>query len=150
MADRFPKQLVGVIDGTLFPPAMADGREILAASSTSVLTKVTGTGSVQWAVNDVIRLGKKPANSKITSIKLCVGATINTSTFDIGTPDDPDKYVDAVGDGDVINIPREIGPRAAALAEDVGEEEELIATVNTANIAAGTALTFIIEMVGMS
>ncbi|MEM8725016.1 MAG: hypothetical protein AAGE86_05785 [Pseudomonadota bacterium] len=146
MAIRTPKQLVGVTDGTLIPPKMADGREVGAAVTKSVFSKVTGTA---WASGDTVSLGKKPFGHKVTSIKLVTGTSLGSATIDVGTEADPDKYVDGAT-LTATNALTEIGVMAAAMAEDPGEAEDLIATIGGAAIAAGTELTFVVETVGMS
>lgn len=146
MATHFPKQLVGVVDGTLVPAALASGAEIGAATRVSILSKVTGTA---WASGDTIPLGKKPAGHKVTSVKLATGTSLATSTIDVGTAADPDKYVDGATLTTVDRL-TEIGVIAATLDDDPGGEEDLIATVGVATIEAGTVLSFIVETTGVN
>lgn len=144
MAVRYPKQLVGVTDGTLIPAKPGDGREIGASTRTSIFSKVTGP---TWAVNDTVPLGIKPAGHKVTSIKLCTGTSLGTTTIDVGITGAVDKYVDGATLTTTDRL-TEIGVKAAALDDDPGAEEELFATILTTDIAAGTVLTFIVETTG--
>lgn len=144
MAERTPKQLVGVTDGTEVPARLADGREVGADERTSFFSKVTGTA---WAAGDTINLGQKPAGHKVSSIELSTDTSLGTATIDVGTAADPDKYVDGAT-LTAANVLTEIGVNAAALAEDPGGEEDLIGTVGVAAIAAGTELTFKVKTVG--
>lgn len=146
MATRYPKQLVGVTDGTLVPAKLADGREVGASIRRSIFSKVTGT---EWAVNDTVQLGKKPAGHKVVSIKLVTDASLSTTTIDVGTADDPDKYVDGAT-LTTTNRLTEIGVMAAAMDDDPGDEEDLIATILTTAIAAGTNLSFVVETIGVN
>lgn len=144
MAVQYPKQLVGVADGTLIPARQADGSQIGAFTRTSIFSKVTGT---EWAVGDTVPLGSKPAGHTVTSIKLSTGTSLGSATIDVGIASDVDKYVDGAT-LTVTNRMTEIGVIAAALDDDPGAEEELFATVGVAAIAAGTVLTFIVETTG--
>jgi hypothetical protein len=144
MAVRYPKQLVGVTDGTLIPAKPGDGRQIGAFSRTSIFSKVTGT---EWAIGDTIPLGIKPAGHTVTSIKLCTGTSLGSATIDVGITGAVDKYVDGAT-LTVVNRATEIGVIAATLDDDPGAEEELFATVGVAAIVAGTVLSFIVETTG--
>lgn len=143
-APRFPKQLVGVTDGTLNPPRAADGREVGGRTRQFVYSKVPGT---VWATTNTFRLGRKPMGHKITSIRVSTDTTLGTSTLDVGILGTPKKYVDAAT-LTVVNRATEIGVRADALDIDPPGEEEIFATIGVADIAAATRLTFIIETVG--
>lgn len=143
-APRFPKQLVGVTDGTLNPPRLADGREVGASARTFIYSKVPGT---LWSTTNTFRLGRKPANHKITSIRVSTDTSLGTSTLDVGILGTPKKYVDAAT-LTVTNRLTEIGVRADALDIDPPGEEEIFATIGVADIAAATRLTFVIETVG--
>lgn len=146
MPVQYPKQLVGVTDGTQIPAKLADGREIGAFSRRSIFSKVTGT---TWAVNDTVPLGTKPAGHKVTSVKLCTGTSLGTTTIDVGITGDVDKYVDGAT-LTTVNRVTEIGVMADTLDDDPGGEEELFATILTTDIAAGTVLTFIVETTGVN
>ncbi len=155
MADHYVKQQVGVADGTKQPPDKADGREVGGSVRLTLGSKVTGTA---WANGDTIYLGKKHAGRKITSIKLCAGASLATSTIDVGVGGDPadggtvetaDKYVDGAT-LTVVDTPTELPLKASTLDDEPGDVEHLYATIGVADIAAGTELTFIIETVGVS
>ena len=145
MAIHYVKQQVGVADGTVSPPLMADAREVNAEKKSILASKVTGTA---WAAADTVYLGKKPEGYKVTRIVLTTDTSLGSATLDIGTADNGDKYVDGVG-LTATNVPTALGPLASTLDDDPGAEEELWATVNTATIASGTVLTFEIEMVGL-
>ncbi len=144
MPVQTPKQLVGVTDGTQIPAKPGDGRQIGAFTRTSIFSKVPGTA---WAVNDTVPLGIKPAGHTVTSIKLVTDTTLGTTTIDVGIASDVDKYVDGAT-LTTVNRVTEIGVMAAAIDDDPGGEEELFATILTANIASGTLLTFIVETTG--
>jgi hypothetical protein len=144
MAVRYPKQLVGVADGSQIPPKAADGREVGAFTRRSVFSKITGT---EWGIGNTIPLGTKPKGHKVTSIKLVTGTSLSTATIDVGIAGAPAKYV---GGATLTTVDRvtEIGVKAAAMDGDPGAEEELFATVGVAAIAAATRLTFIVETTG--
>lgn len=146
MAVQYPKQLVGVTDGTQIPPKLADGREQGAFTRRSIFSKVAGT---TWAVNDTVPLGKKPAGHKVTSVKLCTGTSLGTTTIDVGIVGDVDKYVDGAT-LTTTNRVTEIGVNADVLDDDPGAEEELFATILTTDINSATLLTFIIETTGVN
>lgn len=144
MPVQYPKQLVGVADGTLIPAKLADGREVGAFTKRSIFSKVPG---VTWAVNDTVPLGIKPAGHKVTSVKLVTGTTLGSSTIDVGIAGDVDKYVDGAT-LTTVNRVTEIGVMADVMDDDPGPEEELFATILTADIASATLLTFIVETTG--
>jgi hypothetical protein len=146
MAERTPKQLVGVTDGTLIPAKLADGGEVGGSTRTSIFSKVTGT---TWAVNDTVRLGIKPAGHKVVSIKLVTGTSLSTTTIDVGTAADPDKYVDGAT-LTTTNRVTEIGVMAAAMDDDPGAEEDLYATILTTDIGSAVELSFIVETIGVT
>lgn len=145
MADVFPKQLVGVIDGTAVPPRKADGREIGAHKRTMLLSKVAGTA---WAVGDVFRLGKKPKGQKITSISITPGTSLGTTTLNVGIPGDTSKYA-ADKTATAVDVPTVLGPKASTLDDDPGAEEELLMTIGTAAIPGNVLLTVKIELCGV-
>lgn len=145
MANHYPKQQVGVADGTKTPADRADGREVNAKRRSILASKVTGTA---WASGDKVYLGKKPQGYKLTDVKLCASASLATSTIDIGDADTVDKYVDGAT-LTTPNVPTSIGPKASTLAADPGDTEELWATIGVATIAAGTELTFNLEFTGL-
>lgn len=142
-AIRTPKQLVGVTDGTLVPPRLADGAEVGGRVRQFVYSKVPGT---LWASTNRFYLGKKPAGHKITSIRLATDTSLGTSTLSVGTTATPAKYVNAAT-LTVTDRTTEIGVRATALDLDMEGEEDLFATIGVADIAAATRLTFIVETV---
>lgn len=144
MPVQTPKQLVGVTDGTQIPARAADGREVGANKRSSIFSKVTGTA---WVVGDTIPLGKKPAGHKVTSIRLCTGTSLGTSTIDVGITGAADKYVSGAT-LTTVNRLTEIGVIATTLDDDPGAEEDLFATVGVADIAAGTVLSFVVETTG--
>lgn len=144
MAERTPKQLVGVTDGTEVPAQLADGREVGSQIRRSLFSKVAGT---EWAVGDTLNLGKKPAGHKVTSVKLVTGTSLGSATIDVGSTADPDKYVDGAT-LTATNVLTEIGVIAAVMDDDPGDEEDLIATVGVAAIVSATVLTFVIETSG--
>jgi hypothetical protein len=144
MAVRYPKQLVGVTDGSQVPAKAADGREVGAFTRRSIFSKVTGT---EWAINDTIPLGKKPKGHKVTSIKLVTGTSLGSATIDVGIAGDVGKYVAGATLTTTERV-TEIGVKAAAMDADPGAEEDLFATVKVAAINQATRLTFIIETTG--
>lgn len=144
MANRYPKQLVGVTDGTLIPAKPGDGRQVGAFTRTSIFSKVVGT---DWVATDTIPLGIKPAWHTVTSIKLCTGTSLGTATIDVGITGAAGKYVSGAT-LTTTNRVTEIGVIASTLDDDPGVEEDLFATVGVATIAAATVLTFIVETTG--
>lgn len=144
MPVQYPKQLVGVSDGSQIPAKPGDGRQIGAFTRTSIFSKVPGTA---WASGDTIPLGIKPAGHTVTSIKLCTDTSLGTSTIGVGIAGAAGKYVSGATLTTVNRI-TEIGVIASTLDDDPGPEEELFATVGVATIAAGTILTFIVETTG--
>jgi hypothetical protein len=145
MARHYPKQQVGVADGTETPPLKADGREVGAKKRTYLASKVVGTA---WAINDTVFLMRKPASEKIVGVTLTTDTSLGTTTLDIGTEADPDKYVDGKTQT-ATETPTRLGPLAAAMDDDPADEEEIFLTVLTAAIVAGTVLTFEIETSGL-
>lgn len=146
MATHYAKQQVGVVDGTQVPAKKADGREVNAHSRLLLASKVTGT---TWTSGDKINLGKVPSGRKITAIRLCTGTSLGTATISIGTAGDATKYVNAAT-LTATDVPTVLGPKASTLDDDpLAAEEELFATIGTANIASATVLTFIIETAGI-
>lgn len=145
MATHYPKQQVGVADGTQIPAARADGREVNAKRRSILASKVTGTA---WANGDTIFLGKKPQGYKLTKVTLTTDTSLATSTIDIGDDTTADKYV-AGATLTTADVPTAIGPKATTLAADPAGEEDLFATVGVADIAAGTELTFDLEFTGL-
>jgi len=138
MADRYPKQLVGVADGTVNPPNMADAREVFALTQTSIYSKVTGT---EWAINDRVCLGRKPAGWKIADIAVNTGTSFGSATLDVGDGTTVDKFVD----GKTVTATDawvSIGPKAATLDDDIGGEEDIWLTVLSAAIVSGTVASF--------
>lgn len=144
MPVQYPKQLVGVSDGSQIPAKPADGRQIGAFTRSSIFSKVPGT---TWVVGDTVPLGIKPAGHTVTSIKLCTGTSLGTTTIDVGIASDVDKYVDGAT-LTTVNRVTEIGVMAAAMDDDPGAEEELFATILTTDVASATVLTFIVETTG--
>ncbi|WP_404480038.1 hypothetical protein [Novosphingobium sp. BL-52-GroH] len=145
MADLYPKQLVGVIDGTKVPPGKADGREIGAHKRSMLLSKVPGT---TWNIGDVVRLGKKPKGQKITSITVTTDTSLGTSTLSVGIAGDTSKYV-AAKTATTTDVPNALGPKASTLDDDPGAEEEMLMTIGVAAIASATLLTVKIELCGV-
>lgn len=145
MADRYPKQLVGVSDGTVTPALKADGREIGAKTRIDQLSKVTGTA---WPAADRFYLGRKANSEKVAAISLNADTSLGTSTISIGTAASPAKYVNAAT-VTAVNQWVSIGPLAATLDDAIPEDEELWATVGTTTIAGGTALTIMVTKSGL-
>ena len=155
MAIRYATQQQGVMDGTAVPADKADAREVNAAKSSILASKLAGTDA--WNSGDTVYLGYKPEGKKIVAIRVTTDTSFGTSTLSIGVGDDPragttisddNKYVDAVTNT-VTNKPTAIGPLADALDDDPGAGEHLWLTVGTANIAAAVKATIEIEMVGI-
>lgn len=146
MAVQYPKQLVGVTDGTLIPARLADGKEVGASVRRSLFSKVAGT---TWAVNDTVPLGTKPAGHKVVGVFLVTGTSLSTTTIDVGITGDVDKYVDGAT-LTVVNRMTQIGINADVADDDPGAEEDLFATILTTDIASGTLLTFMVETIGVT
>lgn len=145
MADRYPLQQQGVIDGTKVPADKADGRQVNATKFSILASKPAGTA---WANGDVVHLGRKPAGQKIVAIRCTTGTSFGTSTLSVGVAGTAAKYVSA-GTLTAPNVPTNLGPLASTLDDDPGAAEDLILTIGTADIAAATVATFEIEMVGI-
>lgn len=145
MADHYPKQQVGVADGTKTPADRADGREVNAKRRSILASKVTGTA---WASGDRVFLGKKPQGYKLTDVKVCASASLGTSTLDVGDADTANKYV-AGATMTTADVPTSIGPKASTLAADPGAAEDLWLTIGVAAIVAGTELTVNLEFTGL-
>lgn len=146
MATKYPLQQVGVADGTLVPANRADAREVNANKGVLLASKST---SEAWNSGDLIFLGKKPAGVKITDIKVNTGTSTGSATIAIGDGTTADKYVAAVA-VTTTNVPVQIGPKAATVDDAIMDaDEELWATIASANIASGTALTITIEYAGI-
>lgn len=146
MPVQYPKQLVGVTDGTQIPARLADGKEVGASVRRSLFSKVPGT---TWAVNDTVPLGTKPAGHKVVGVFLVTDTTLGTTTIDVGITGDVDKYVDGAT-LTTVNRMTQIGVMANVMDDDPGAEEELFATILTTDIAAGTLLTFMVETIGVT
>jgi hypothetical protein len=145
-AIRYPIQLVGVSDGTLIPPRLAEGALVGGRARQFVYSKVTGT---VWAATNRFYLGKKPAGHLLTSVRLVTDTSLGTSTISVGITGTPAKYVDAAT-LTVVNRLTEIGVIATQLDIAAIGEEDLFATIGTADIAAATRLTFILETTGLN
>ncbi len=137
MADFYATEFVGVVDGTLAPPKRADARLVGYRPRGIRATKPAGQA---LAVNDRLYIGRKRAGESIADIKINVSASLSTTTIDIGTTADPDKYVDGATQT-TADRPTSIGPIAvASAASPDADYEDLWLTVLTANIAGGTTL----------
>lgn len=146
MATLYPKQQIGVSDGSVKPAKQADGREVNGTKRSLLASKVAGT---QWNIGDKVNLGKIPSGRKVVGVRCCTDTSLGTSTVSIGTAADATKYVNAktltTADAPVL-----LGPKASVIDDDpLTIEEELFATIGTAAIVAGTLLTFEIETVGI-
>lgn len=148
MADFYALQQQGVADGTVTPAEKADGREVGAAKTVTLASKPT---TQAYAAGDRIYLGKRPAGTKLTGIKLTTGTSLGTSTIDVGDDATANKYVGGAT-LTAVNIPTSIGPKAATLDDEPSDDatEEIWATVGVATIAAAVAMTFELEFTGIS
>lgn len=137
MADFYANEFVGVVDGTEAPPRRADGRLVGYRPRGIRATKPAGQA---LAVGDRLYIGRKRAGESIADIKANVSASLATTTLDVGTDADPDKYVDGKTQT-AVNTPTSIGPIAAVSDDSPDDDyEDLWLTVLTADIAGGTVL----------
>lgn len=147
MADVYATQQVGVADGTAVPADRSDGRQVGASKIATVASKPVGTA---LNVNDRLYLGKKPRGCKLVDVKLVSDTSFGTTTIDIGDGTTADKYVDGKT-MTVANAPTSIGPKASTVDDDPSDDEEdLYATILTANVGAAVVASFILEFVGIS
>lgn len=144
MARHYAKQQVGVLDGTKIPADKADGREVGAKKSVIIASKVTG---VTWASGDDVVLGKLASGEKLIDVKVCTGTSFGSSTIAIGIAGNTGKYVAARTFTTPTDAPTSIGPKASTLDDlPLEEEETILCTVATADIASGTVATFLLEI----
>lgn len=144
MAKVYVSQQVGVIDGTVNPPAQADGRQVNAKRRCILASKVAKAD----AVGDTISLGYLPANALITSIKILTDTSLGTSTIAIGTAASAAKYVAAQTFTTPLNTPTELALKASAVAAGpVSAAEELLVTVAVAALPVAAVVHFLIEYI---
>ncbi|RIV87499.1 hypothetical protein [Aurantiacibacter zhengii] len=156
MATKYAIQQQGVMDGSAVPADKADGREVCGAKTSLLASKEAG---VAWDSGDVVYLGKQPAGTKITDIKVNTGTSFGSATIAIGTGGDPRNggtvtsaaALVAATTHTVVDKPTSLGPKAS-VADDAPSEEpvHLWATIAAANIAAATVATIEIEFSGLS
>lgn len=146
MADVYATQQVGVADGTQIPDERADGREVGAESRVTIASKPVGTA---LNINDRLYLGKRPAGMKLVGVKLVSDTSFGTTTIDVGDGTTADKYVDGKT-MTAVNVPTAIGPKASTVDDEAGDEQEdLWATILTANVGSAVVASFILEFVGV-
>lgn len=148
MSDYYATQQQGVADGTAVPAERADGREVGAGKTVILASKPTDQA---LAASDRLFLGKRPAGTKLTGVKLTTGTSLGTSTIDIGDADTADKYVDGKT-LTVVDTPTYLGPKASTLDDAPSDDadEEIWATILTATIGAAVAMTFELEFTGVA
>lgn len=147
MADVYALQQQGVADGTAIPADRSDGRQVGAARIVTVASKPVGTALV---VNDRLYLGKRPTGCKLTDVKLVSDTSFSTTTIDIGDGTTADKYVDGAT-MTAVNVPTSIGPKASTVDDDPSDDDEdLWATILTANVGAAVVASFILEFTGVA
>lgn len=148
MGDFYVTQQKGVADGTEVPPARADGRQVGANKSVTLASKPTNQA---YAAGDRLYLGKRPAGTKLTDIKLTTGTSLGTTTIDVGDQTTADKYVDGKT-LTAVDTPTSLGPKASTLDDEPSDDphEEIWATFLTASVGAAVALTFELEFTGIS
>lgn len=147
MADVYATQQVGVADGTAIPAERSDGRQVGAAQIVTVASKPAGT-----AVNsgDRLYLGKKPVGCKLVGVELVTDTSLGTATVSVGDATTSNKYVDAAT-LTVVDVPTKLGPVAAQVGIDpTDDEEDLWATIGTANIGSAVVASFILTFVGVA
>lgn len=145
MPTYYPKQQVGVADGTTAPAGRADGREVNAKRRSILASKVPGTA---WAANDLFYLGKKPQGYKLTRVSLTTDTSLGTTTVDVGTLTAPTSYV-AAKTLTVTDTPTVLGPKASTLDDDAGDAEDLYARILVAGVGSAVLLTFDLEFTGL-
>ncbi|WP_288990837.1 hypothetical protein [uncultured Sphingopyxis sp.] len=148
MADYYALQQQGVADGTAVPADKADGRQVGASHTITLASKPTDQA---FSAGDRMYLGKRPAGTKLTGIKLTIGTSLSTTTIDIGDADTADKYVDGKT-LTVVDTPTSLGPKASTLDDTPSDDptEEIWATFLTTAVGAAVALTFELEFTGIS
>jgi len=144
MTQRYALQQVGVLDGTVYPPLQADGRQVNAKTRTIVASKAL----VADQTADTIVLGKLPVNAMVTKVLMLTSATLGSATVAIGIAGSTGKYRAAAVFTTPLNVPTVVGPPAAAVAAGpVTAEETIIATIAAAALAGTEVVHFIIEYV---
>ena len=155
MATKFAVQQQGVADGSAVPADKADGRQVNANKTVIIASKPTDEA---WNSGDAIYLGKKGGGTKIIGVSVIAGASLGTSTIDIGEGGDPTDggavdTVDSIVDGATVTTADRvvsIGPKASIADDEPSDEETgLWATIGVANIAAATTCTILIELAGI-
>lgn len=142
MATKYAAEQTGVLDGTLNPPDKANGGRVNAQTTVLLATKVAGES---WDSGDTIVLGKKLKGQAIVGISVFTDATLGSATIAVGIAGSTAKYA-AASTATAVNVPNNIGPKAIPLADAAADEEELIATIAAANIAAGRTVVIKIEL----
>lgn len=146
MAQYYAAQTVGVLDGTKIPAERSNGQMVGAKKSVTLATKVTGTA---WNAADTIVLGALAPGEMLVGVRLTTGASLGTSTVQVGSVATPAKYTGAMT-LTVVDVPTVLGPKAAALAAGpLTAPETIIATIGVAAIVAGTVLTFELEIISV-
>lgn len=143
MARYYASGLIGVIDGTLNPPRMADSR-IFGAKERGIIAAKNPSGTVTQALAaaDDLILGRLPAGAIPIGFRAITDTSLGTSTLSIGVAGALTKYVNAATlttTNTFVDLPMVVAGIENRLYA-AGAEEELILTVGVATIAAATKL----------
>lgn len=145
MTSIYPMQFVGVADGTV-PQAMADGRQV-GAHVREVLA-VKDVTAAQWAVGDLVYLGKKRAGETLVGVTINADTTLGTTTLSVGPLATPAKYVNAKTNT-AIDTPTGLGPKASTLVgAPATANEDIWMTIGVAAIPAAVNLSVILRFLG--
>jgi hypothetical protein len=143
MARFYASGLIGVIDGTLNPPKLADSR-IFGAKVRGIVAAKNPSATVTQALAaaDDLILGRLPVGAVPVGFRAFTDTTLATSTLSIGVTGALTKYVNAATlttTNQWVDLPMVVGGIENRLYA-AGAEEELILTVGVATIAAATKL----------
>jgi hypothetical protein len=142
MARFWAASLVGVIDGTLNPPRLVDGRIFGAKERGHIAAKNPNGGQQALAIADEMVIGRLPPSAIPVAFRAYSDTSLTTTTLSIGIAGALTKYVNAATlttVGQLVDL-----PMVAAGLENrlftAGQEEELIMTVGGLAIPAATKL----------
>lgn len=85
------------------------------------------------STGDTIALGKRPKGSRYCGHRVTGGVSLGTSTLAIGTASSAGKYR-AAAVHTAVDTPTTVGIAAQLAADPLTDDEEMIATIGTANL----------------
>jgi hypothetical protein len=138
MAQGYASELVGVRDGTASPEKKSDGRVQGARVRRSRATLVAN--DVAAASGDTNILFTLPKGCGFMGIEVTASASQTTSTLAFGTADAATSLATAKAYGTAANAVVDYGLATAKAATPSDEDREIIVTVGTAAITAGSTL----------